>query len=93
MGAQEVDDLDLMSDDLFESFEQLTIRVVSLESILAVRFSLNGDVRQELIKLCRAGAIEEDDIVSEWLMAYSSWADWEKEIKEQEENGNNNGVF
>jgi hypothetical protein len=92
MDNKESDDLDLLSDDLFESFEQLTIKVVALESILAVRFNLKGDVRQELIKLCRAGAIEEDDVVSDWLMSYSCWIDWANEIK-QEENGNNNGLL
>ena len=64
---------------VFETREQNAAELIAIETVLAARLGLTGDVRAHLIQIDRDNALVEDDVVADWHRVYSSFVDWQHE--------------
>jgi hypothetical protein len=64
------------------TFEQTRDALEAVERRLADRLGIHaahGHIRRELLKLDRAGQLDEDELVADWYDLFASYLDWTRD--------------
>lgn len=65
--------------DCFVTFEQTKAKLEQIESSLAARLGITGNIRETLIRMCKDNTLTEDDLVQDWFSALASYEDYMRE--------------
>ncbi len=72
----ELDGVDDLDPECFETFEDVKEELAGIELELAARFKIHRHVRRALLVLDRTNKLEEDDLVVRWQRLYSRYIAW-----------------
>lgn len=62
--------------DCVVTFADCVRDLEAVETKLAARFNLTGNIRNQLIAMDRANNLLEDELVADWHDLYSSYMEW-----------------